>query len=66
MQVSVNGEQRQFPAASTVADVVTAVGTTTQGIAVALNGELVRRGSWDEVVVGDGARLEIFTAVQGG
>lgn len=66
IQVHVNGEQQQFPEGSTVADVLATIGTTSQGIAVALDGELVRRGSWADVVVSDGAQLEILTAVQGG
>lgn len=66
MRVFVNGEQRQVPDGSTVADVLaTTVGDVT-GIAVALDGELVQRGRWPDVVVTDEARLEILTAVQGG
>ncbi|OQO92757.1 thiamine biosynthesis protein ThiS [Saccharomonospora piscinae] len=69
MRVSVNGEQRELADGSTVADVVgTAVGDANgaRGIAVAVDGEVVRRGHWPEVVVADGAEVEILTAVQGG
>ncbi|GAB3485199.1 sulfur carrier protein ThiS [Amycolatopsis cihanbeyliensis] len=66
MQVNVNGEQREFAEGSTLTTVLEALGRTHRGVAVALNGELVRRGRWDEVVVPDGARLEVLTAVQGG
>ncbi|PXY31030.1 sulfur carrier protein ThiS [Prauserella muralis] len=66
MEVQVNGDDREFPDGSTVADVLDALGTARQGVAVALDGQVVRRASWAEVVVPDGARLEILTAVQGG
>ncbi|WP_298179748.1 sulfur carrier protein ThiS [Saccharomonospora sp.] len=66
MRVFVNGEQRQFPEGSTVADVLATSVEDVKGIAVALNGEVVRRGRWSEVVVTDGAKVEILTAVQGG
>jgi sulfur carrier protein len=66
MRVFVNGEQRELPDGSTVADVLTATVKDVQGIAVALNGEVVRRGRWSETVVTDGAKVEILTAVQGG
>ncbi|WP_216210161.1 sulfur carrier protein ThiS [Amycolatopsis aidingensis] len=66
MQVNVNGEQHEFAEGSTLATVLETLGRTHRGVAVALNGELVRRGRWDEVVVPDGARLEVLTAVQGG
>ena len=37
-----------------------------RGVAVALNGEVVRRGSWQQTELPDGARIEVVTAVQGG
>lgn len=66
MEVQVNGDERKVPDGSTVADLLEVLGTPQQGVAVALDGEVVRRAHWAEVVVPDGARLEILTAVQGG
>ncbi|MEU3274630.1 sulfur carrier protein ThiS [Saccharomonospora sp. NPDC006951] len=66
MRVHVNGDLREFRDGSTVAELLTEIGTTRQGVAVALEGEVVQRGRWAEIVVADGARLEILTAVQGG
>lgn len=66
MEVQINGDWRAFPDGTTVAGVLEALGTAPRGVAVALNGEVVRRGDWAEAVVPAGARLEILTAVQGG
>jgi sulfur carrier protein len=66
MQVQVNGEWRDFPDESTVAELMAAIEAPSRGVAVALDGEVVRRGQWDEVVVPKGARLDVLTAVQGG
>jgi sulfur carrier protein len=66
MEVQVNGDWRAFPDGTTVVGLLEALGTTQRGVAVALNGEVVPRGDWAEVVVLAGARLEILTAVQGG
>jgi len=66
MEVQINGDWRAFPDGTTVAGVLEALGTAPRGVAVALNGEVVRRGDWAEAVVAAGARLEILTAVQGG
>ncbi|MEU6643113.1 sulfur carrier protein ThiS [Saccharomonospora sp. NPDC046836] len=66
MRIQVNGNEREFPDGSTVADLLAVLGTAQRGVAVALDGEVVRRARWGEVVVLDGARLEILTAVQGG
>ena len=66
MEVQINGDWRSFPDGTTVAGLLEALGATQRGVAVALDGEVVRRGAWAEVVVPAGARLEILTAVQGG
>lgn len=66
MQVQVNGEWREFPDESTVAALMAAIEAPERGVAVALDGEVVRRGKWGEVVVPKGARLDVLTAVQGG
>jgi sulfur carrier protein len=68
MIVTVNGEQRQVAAGATVASLVEAldVAPEARGIAVAVNGEVVQRGSWQQTELPDGARIEVVTAVQGG
>jgi sulfur carrier protein len=66
MEVQVNRVWREFPDGTTVADLLKEVGIAESGIAVALDGEVVRRGQWAEVVVPAGATVEILTAVQGG
>ncbi|WP_033294464.1 sulfur carrier protein ThiS [Amycolatopsis jejuensis] len=66
MEIKVNGEWREFPDGATVSEVLDALGAARQGVAVAVNGEVVRRGEWDGSVVPKGADLEVLTAVQGG
>ncbi|WP_370933737.1 sulfur carrier protein ThiS [Amycolatopsis sp. cg13] len=66
MEIKVNGELREFPDDSTVSAVLDALGAERRGVAVAVNGEVVRRGEWEEAVVPKGANLEVLTAVQGG
>jgi sulfur carrier protein len=66
--VTVNGEPRELPPGATVADVLDALGVEAErrGIAVALDAEVVPRGAWDATAVGEGARLEVLNAIQGG
>lgn len=66
IDVVVNGEEREFADGVTLAELLSEVGTAQRGVAVALDGEVVSRGRWPDVVVPDGARVEILTAVQGG
>ena len=66
MTVHVNGAARAVPAGSALADVVALVTSVQSGIAVAVNGEVVPRGSWPDTQLADGDRVEVVTAVQGG
>lgn len=66
MKIQVNGTEREFADGSTLAEVLESVGSARSGVAVALDGEVVRRGRWAEFVVPAGADIEILTAVQGG
>lgn len=67
MNVTVNGQERTVDPDTTVGDLVEEVAGRRdgRGIAVARNGEVVRRDDWDDAV-DDGDRLEILNAVQGG
>jgi sulfur carrier protein len=68
VQVTINGETRALEAGTTVADVVASLPSAPdgRGVAVALDGEVVRRAAWNSTELGSGARLEVVVAVQGG
>jgi sulfur carrier protein len=64
----VNGTAAERPAGTTVADVVAELtgNRETKGVAAAVNGAVVPRGRWPSLLLGDGDRVEVLTAVQGG
>ncbi|MFJ1752543.1 sulfur carrier protein ThiS [Kitasatospora sp. NPDC088134] len=64
--LTVNGEPRTLPAATTLDTVVAEVSAAPTGIAAAVNEAVVPRSSWSGTVLGAGDRVEILTAVQGG
>ncbi len=66
MTISVNGEPREVAAGTTLASVVATLTTAPSGVAAALNETVVPRGQWPLTTVGEGDRIEILTAVQGG
>lgn len=66
VQVTVNGEPREVPAGTTIGQLVAMVTELASGVAAAVNGEVVPRGSWAAWLLGDGDRVEVVTAVQGG
>jgi sulfur carrier protein len=66
MTVSVNGEPREVPDGTTLDRVVATLTTAPSGVAAALNETVVPRGQWPTTSLGDGDRVEVLTAVQGG
>jgi sulfur carrier protein len=68
MTIWLNGEQRELPAGTVLADAVEAAGALRgrRGIAVAVDGEVVPRDRWDDTRLADGQHVEVVQAVQGG
>lgn len=66
--VTVNGEQRSAAGPLSVAAIVAELVSdpSARGVAVALNGEVLPRSDWESTSVGDGDRVEVLTATQGG
>ncbi|MBO0715096.1 MAG: sulfur carrier protein ThiS [Acidimicrobiales bacterium] len=64
--VVLNGTKVELAAGSTVAAVVADMGAPPAGRAVAVNGEVVPRSRWAEVVLSPEDRVEVLTAAQGG
>jgi sulfur carrier protein len=74
MFVIVNGERHEVPAEATVTDIVRILSGSDgrsyaangRGVAVAVEGEVVPRDDWSSTRLGDGARVEVLAAIQGG
>lgn len=62
----INGEPRQFPAALSVARLVETLELQGKRVAIERNGEIVPRSQYPETTLADGDRLEIVVAVGGG
>jgi sulfur carrier protein len=67
MRLVLNGEPRELPDGSTLDAAVEASGVpSTRGVAVAVDGEVVPRGRWEEFELSEDQRVEVLQAVQGG
>ena len=68
MIVEVNGRPEKLPDGATVADAVKVVGVNgdPRGVAVAVDGEVVRRTDWGTTTLTDRQAVEVVRAVQGG
>ena len=66
LNITINGEPRQFSSAQNVASVVEALELTGKRIAVERNGEIVPKSQHAATALEPGDRLEIVVAVGGG
>jgi len=66
VQVKLNGEPRELPEGTTVAQAVAELTVLEGGVAAAVNGDVVPRGSWAATPLRAGDQVEVVTAVQGG
>lgn len=66
--ITVNGNELEGREGCTVAELLADLGVEPQarGVAVAVDGEVVPRAQWPSLRVGEGARVEALTAMQGG
>jgi sulfur carrier protein len=66
--IYVNGKPVQSAAKPTIRDLLLElhIDPDRAGIAVAVDAEVARRGTWPTQTLDDGARVEIVTATQGG
>jgi sulfur carrier protein len=68
MIVELNGRDEELPDGATVVDAVRFldIDGDTRGVAVALDGEVVRRADWDTTKLAERQAIEVVRAVQGG
>jgi sulfur carrier protein len=64
--VWINGERRELPPGAGVLEALHLLGAPQAGVAVAVDGQVVPRADWAGTALGEGARVEVLTAVQGG
>jgi sulfur carrier protein len=68
MIVELNGAPAELPDGASVAQAVAAAGAEAErrGVAVAVEGEVVPRGEWEQTSLREGQAVEVVRAIQGG
>ena len=66
ISVTINGEVQEFPDVTPLTEYVSSLGVNPRMIAIAYNGEVLRRDEWDEVALSDEDTVEVVRAVGGG
>lgn len=64
--VRVNGEAREVPAGSTVADLARILDLPDAGVAIAVDDDVVPAARWAQESLRADAQVDVLTAVQGG
>ncbi|TLQ46506.1 sulfur carrier protein ThiS [Streptomyces marianii] len=64
--LSVNGQRCAVVAGTTLDALVATLTVAPSGVAAAVNESVVPRGEWPGTLLGEGDRIEVLTAVQGG
>jgi sulfur carrier protein len=66
MRLTVNGAPTEVDQEVTVAALIATLTDQRRRVAVAVNGEVVPRSSWDTTPLRDGDSVEVLAAVAGG
>ncbi|MDV5145014.1 sulfur carrier protein ThiS [Streptomyces sp. SBC-4] len=66
VNVSVNGEPRELTGPVSLDALVATLSAAPSGVAAAVNEAVVPRSEWAATLLGEGDRVEVLTAVQGG
>jgi len=64
--ITVNGDKMEWVPGMTVRDVLQARNYVFRMLVVQVNGELVKRGTYDTAVVPDGATVDVIHMISGG
>jgi sulfur carrier protein len=66
LRLTVNGDDMEVPAGTTVSELLALLDVEPRGVAVAVEGEVVTRRTWGERSLAAGERVEILSIAQGG
>lgn len=64
--LTINGRERQLPAELSLPALLAELGVDRRMVAVAHNGEVIPRATYDGVMLHDGDRVEVVRMVGGG
>lgn len=66
MKIYINDVETEVPDGANVTEIFTQLDESAAGVAVAVNGTLVKRQAWESLTLNDGDRMLIIKAAYGG
>ena len=66
MNITLNGKPRELDAETPIPQLIATLNVKPEQVAIAINGQVVRRVDWPAITVQDGDTVEVVRAVGGG
>ncbi len=66
MKIYINGETKEIPGETNLAELLKYLALPQERIAIELNKEVVRKKDWENIKVGDADKIEVIHFVGGG
>lgn len=66
IMITLNGKPRELEGPVSIPDLLETMGVTPRQVAVAVNGEVVKRDEWPQTSISSGDVVEVVRAVGGG
>jgi sulfur carrier protein len=66
MEITVNGEKREYAEGLTLSDLIAELGIKVKVMAAAVNMQVVKKDDWGRQILEDGDRVELLHFVGGG
>lgn len=66
INIKVNKTRHQFKQYSSLESILNALDISINGIAVAINQNIISKADWSTITLADGDQIDIITATQGG
>jgi sulfur carrier protein len=66
IEIVLNGQKKLIEKSLTIAELVAETSNSDKGVAIACNGQVIRKLEWDSHHIVSGDVIEVISAVQGG
>lgn len=66
MNITVNQQQQCLSRSHTLAELLVSLNIASQGVAVAVNGQVINRSRWSDHQLADNDQVSVFEAIAGG
>lgn len=66
MKITINGQEREFAAGTTLEEIINKLDLKGKVMAAAINMQIVKQEKWNETIIQEGDKIELLDFVGGG